>query len=177
MEIIPYTTAHREAIARMNTKLSAAGSEWRFPAEERPERADALPIWNDSFIAVDGGEAYGGYILKHQQFFVEGRPEEVGNLQLPLSLGQIDGAFAHVSAALLIDVLRRSPSCYSIGLGSEETQFAKLLGAAGWEHTAVPFYFSVKAGNRFARNIRLGPDRRRLQTALRTLGRLRMAGV
>jgi hypothetical protein len=178
MEIVPYTTAHREAIARMNQKLSAAGSEFRFPADEPPNGADALPIRNDRFVAVDGGEAYGGYILKRQQFFVEGRPQEdVGNLQLPLSLGQIDGAFGHVSAALLIDVLRRSPRCYSIGLGSEETQFAKLLGAAGWEHTAVPFYFSVKSGNRFARNIRLGPDRRRMQTALRALGRLRLAGV
>jgi hypothetical protein len=98
-------------------------------------------------------------------------------LQLPLSLGQVDGALARVSAALLIDVLRRSPRCYSLGLGSEETQFAKLLGAAGWEHTAVPFYFSVKSGNRFARNIRLGADRRRLQIALRALGRLRLAGA
>jgi hypothetical protein len=177
MEIVPYSTEHREAIARMNAKLAAAGSEWQFPAKEPPSEAHGLPIWNDSFIAFEADEAYGGYILKHQQFFAAGRPLEVGNLQLPVSLGQVDGAFARVSAALLIDVLRRSPLCYSIGLGSEETQFAKLLSAAGWGHTAVPFYFSVKSANRFARNIRLGPDRRRMQTVLRTLGRIRLAAV
>ena len=145
MEIVRYSTEHRDAVARMNGKLAAAGSEWQFPAEERPHDADQRPIWNDSFVAVEAGEAYGGYILKHQRFFLEGRPLEVGNLQLPVSLGQFDAAFARVSAALLIDVLRRSPLCYSIGLGSEETQFAKLLSAAGWGHVAVPFHFSVKS--------------------------------
>ena len=177
MEIVRYSTEHRDAVARMNGKLAAAGSEWQFPAEERPRDADERPIWNDSFVAIEAGEAYGGYILKHQRFFVEGRQIEVGNLQLPVSLGQVDVAFGRVSAALLIDVLRRSPLCYSLGLGSDETQFAKLLSAARWGHVAVPFHFSVKSPNRFARNIRLGADRRRQQTVLRALGRLRLAPV
>jgi hypothetical protein len=161
----------------MNLTLQAAGSEWRFPPKERPANADQLPVWVESFIAVDLDGAYGGYLLKHQQFFAGGHPLEVGDLQLPLSMGQIDGSYAHVSAALLIDVLRRSPVCYALGLGSEESQFGKLLGAAGWQSTPVPFYFSVKAANRFARNIRLPPDRSRLQQLLRLLGRLRLAGL
>jgi hypothetical protein len=177
MEIVPYSSAHRDAIERMNMTLKAAGSEWQFPPEERPANADQLPVWIESFIAVDSDAAYGGYLLKHQQFFAGGRALEVGDLQMPLSMGQIDGSYAHVSAALLIDVLRRSPVCYALGLGSEETQFAKLLGAAGWEYRPVPFYFSVKAANRFARNIRLPPDRSRLQQLLRLLGRLRLAGL
>jgi hypothetical protein len=177
MEIVPYSSAHRDAIERMNMTLQAAGSEWQFPHAERPANADRLPVWAESFIAVDGNGAYGGYVLKHQQFFAGGRPLEVGDLQLPLSMGQIDSSYAHVSAALLIDVLRRSPVCYALGLGSEETQFAKLLAAAGWEYRPVPFYFSVKAANRFARNIRLPSDRSRLQLLLRLLGRLRLAGL
>jgi hypothetical protein len=177
MEIIPYSTAHREAVDRMNAKLSAAGSEWRFPAEDPPVGDEQLPVWTESFVAVQGEEAYGGYILKHQRFFIRGRPLELGDLQLPLSLGQVDSAFSHVSAALLIDVLRRSPHCYALGLGSEETQFAKLLAAAGWRHVVVPFYFSVKSTNRFARNIRLPSGRARLQMVLRVLGHLRLAGA
>jgi hypothetical protein len=157
--------------------LQAGGSEWQFPPAERPANAHQLPVWMESFIAVDREGAYGGYLLKHQQFFAGGRPLEVGDLQLPVSMGQIDGSYAHVSAALLIDVLRRSPVCYALGLGSEETQFAKLLRAAGWQYRPVPFYFSVKAPNRFARNIRLPPDRSRLQQLLRALGRLRLAGL
>jgi hypothetical protein len=177
MEIVPYSSTHRDAIERMNATLLAAGSEWRFPPEERPANADELPVWIESFIAVEDGEAYGAYLLKHQHFFAAGRPLEVGDLQLPLSMGQVDGAYGHVSAALLIDVLRRSPVCYALGLGSEETQFAKLLGAAGWQYRPVPFYFSVKSPNSFARNIRLPADKARSQKVLRLLGRLRLAGL
>jgi hypothetical protein len=176
IEIVTYSNTYRAAVDRMNMKLSAAGSEWQFPAEERPHDADELPIWMESFIAVENDDAYGGYLLKHQRFFVQGRPYEVGDLQLPLSLGQVDTAFSHVSAALLIDVLRRSPLCYSLGLGSPDSQFAKLLAAAGWKHMAVPFYFSVKSPNRFAKSIRLSADRVRTQRILRLLGSLRLAG-
>ena len=177
MEIVPYSNAHRDAIERMNATLLAAGSEWRFPPEERPANADELPVWMESFIAVEDGEAYGAYLLKHQQFFAAGRAVEVGDLQLPLSVGQVDGAYARVSAALLIDVLRRSPVCYALGLGSEETQFAKLLAAAGWQYRPVPFYFSVKSPNNFARNICLPADSARSQEVLRLLGHLRLAGL
>jgi hypothetical protein len=177
IEIVPYTAAHGEAVDRMNAKLAAGGSEWQFPGQERPADADELPVWTESFVAVEEEDAYGGYILKHQDFFLDGRRLPVGDLQLPLSLGEIDGAYSRVSAGLLFDVLRRSPHCYSLGLGSEETQFAKLLAAAGWQHVAVPFYFSVKSGNRFARSIRLPAEKRALQIVLRTLGRLGLAGV
>jgi hypothetical protein len=177
MEIVPYSKAHREAVERLNAKLSAAGSDWHFPAEERPRDAEQLPVWVESFVAVEGDEVYGGYILKHQEFFIEGHPLELADLQLPLSLGQVDSTMSHVSAALLFDVLRRSPCVYSLGLGSEQTKFAKLLTAAGWQHLTVPFYFSVKSPTRFARNIRLPPDKALLQKALRALGHVGLAGV
>jgi hypothetical protein len=177
MEIVPFTSAHQPAIERMNAKLAGAGSRWRFPAKERPHEADQLAVWAESFIAVEGGECYGGYLLKHQQFFVRGRPLQLADLQMPLSLAEIDSAYGRVSAALLIDLLRRSPRCYALGLGAEDTQLARLLAAAGWEHTAVPFYFNVKSANRFARNIRLPADKKRLQMALRVLGHARVAGI
>ena len=177
MEIVAYSRAHHEAVERMNVKLSAAGSEWHFPPEERPPDAEQLPVWTESFVAIEGDDVYGGYILKHQEFLLNGHPINLGDLQLPLSLGEIDSTFSRVSAALLIDVLRRSPCAYSLGLGSEETQFAKLLNAAGWQHLPVPFFFSIKAPNRFARNIRLPSERAGMQKLLRVLGQVRLAGA
>lgn len=177
VEIVAYSSAHREAVERLNAKLSAAGSEWQFSPEERPPNTEQLAVWTESFVVEEGHEIYGGYILKHQEFFLEGSPIELGDLQLPLSLGQIDSTFSRVSVALLFDVLRRSPSIYSLGLGSEDTQFAKLLTAAGWQHATVPFYFSVKAANRFAQNIRLSSERATTQKLLSLLGRIRLAGV
>src|SRR6266487_3709369 len=99
MEIVPYSSAHRDAIEWMNMTLQAAGSEWRFPPGERPANADQLLVRIESFIAVDRDAAYGGYLLKHQQFFAGGRPLEVGDLQMPLSVVQIDGFYTHVREA------------------------------------------------------------------------------
>lgn len=176
MEIVPYSPAHHQAVDRLNARLAEAGSEWQFPPRERPPSAEELGVWEESFVAVAEGEVCGGYILKHQQFFVEGSPVDVGSLQLPVSLGEVDSEFAHVSVALLFDAIRRSPYLYSLGLGSEETKFARLLVAARWRHVTVPFYFSVKSGNRFARNIRLPANRAVAQRALRVLGHARLAG-
>lgn len=177
IEFVPYSPARHAAVVRFNARLAAGGSEWQFPPHERPQDADGLPTWTESFVAADGDEVYAGYIFKHQRFLLEGEPFDVCHLQLPLSLGQVDGEFAQVSAALIFDVIRRSSYVFSLGLGAEDTQFAKLLTAAGWRHLTVPFHFSVKVPNRFAREIRLPPDRARLQRVLRLLGQLRLAGL
>jgi hypothetical protein len=177
VEFVLYSRAHHEAVERLNAKLAEAGSEWHVPHLERPSDAEQLPVWDESFVAVEGNEVYGGYILKHRQFYLEGRPFELGALAHPLSLGEVDSRFAHVSVALFFDAIRRSPYLYSLGLGSEETKYARLLSAAGWQHRTVPFYFSVKAANRFAREIRLPADKANLQKVLRLLGRARLAGA
>jgi hypothetical protein len=177
LEIVPCSLAHREAVERLNAKLAEAGSEWSFPWRVRPPDAEQLPAWDESFVAVDGNEVYGGYILKHRQFFLEGRPVDLGALQLPLSLGEVDSDFAHVSVALLFDASRRSPYLYSLGLGSEDTKYARLLAAAEWRHITVPFYFSVKSANRFAQQIRLPAEKAQLQNVLRILGQARLAGA
>ena len=176
MEIVPYSRALGEAVDRLNAKLAEAGSEWSFPARERPADADRLPAWDESFVATEGNEVFGGYILKHRRFFLEGRPHDFAALQLPLSLGEVDSAYAHVSVALLFDAIRRSPYLYSLGLGSEDSQYARLLTAAAWRHTTVPFFFDVKSPDRFAREIRLPADKANVQRALRLLGRTRLAG-
>ncbi len=61
-------------------------------------------------------------------------------------------------------------------MGSQDSKLVKLLTAAGWEHQVTPFYFGIKAPNRFARNIRL-PQRPYLQAAMRVAGTLRLAGA
>jgi hypothetical protein len=177
MEIVPFSSDRRDAVERFNAKLAAAGSEWSFPAPERPPDATQRSVQTESYVAVEDDEVFGGYILKHQRFILEGRPIDVGSLQLPLSLGEVDEAYGRVSVALLFDALRRRPFLYSLGLGSEDTQFARLLAAAEWQHIAVPFYFKVLSPNRFAREVRLPPGRSRAQSALRMLGHTRLAAA
>jgi hypothetical protein len=177
VEIVSYAPALREAVDRLNARLAEAGSEWQFAPRERPPATQEHAVWEESFVAVAEREVCGGYILKHQQFFLGGRSLDVGSLQLPVSLGEVDSEFGHVSVALLFDAIRRSPRLYSLGLGSEETKFARLLAAARWRHLTVPFNFTVKAPNRFARNIRLPAGRAAVEGALRLLGHARLAGL
>jgi hypothetical protein len=177
VEIVPFSSTLSPAVDRFNEKLAAAGSEWSFPAPERPPGAEDLRVWTESYVAMEKAEVFGGYILKHQKFFLNGNEIDVGSLQLPLSLGEINEEYGRVSVALLFDAIRRAPYLYSLGLGAEDTQFARLLTAAEWEHITVPFYFKVLSPNRFAREIQLPPGRARMEKALRVLGHARLAGA
>ena len=173
MEIVPCSPAHREAVEQFNAKLAAAGSVWSFPVDGNTTEDPSL-TGHERFVAVENGDVYGGYLLKRQQCFLDGESIEIGSLQLPLSLGDVDSEFGRVSVALLFDAIRRTPYVYSLGLGSEETKFARLLAAAGWPHLSVPFYFSPKSPNRFARNIRLPAGHTGTQALLRAAGYLRV---
>jgi hypothetical protein len=78
---------------------------------------------------------------------------------------------------LLVVALGRNELLYCLGMGSQQSRLVKLLTAAGWQHQVVPFFFSIKSANRFARNIRLPPERRWLQRTLRLAGHARLAAA
>jgi hypothetical protein len=178
LEIVAYSSAvHRRAVERFNARLAASGSEFLFPTQEPEPRANHCSIWAEHFVATQDDEVLGGYILKHQTFWLGSSPVEVGNLQLPVSLGLIDNNYSHVSVSLFFDALGRNEFLYCLGMGSQESKLVKLLTAAGWQHLVVPFYFRVRSANSFARNIRLPPNRARLQRLLRIAGWLRLAGA
>jgi hypothetical protein len=174
LNIVSYDSAeHRQAVQRLNAKLAAADSEFRFPICE-PFRGTGVSF--EHFVAIEAGEVYGGYLLKHQKFSLNGSPLDLGNMQLLLSLGLFDKKYSHVSAALLFDALERNELLYCLGMGSQDSRIVRMLTAAGWRHRVVPFYFSIKSGNEFARNIRLPADKAWLQNLLRISGWARLAG-
>lgn len=175
MNIERYAAAtHLLAVERFNAKLADARSEFRFYTQE-PTSGQAISF--ETFVATDGPEVLGGYLLKHQAFSLAGEPIALANMQLPLSLGLIDKRFSYVSGAMLFDALDRNERIYCLGLGSQTSRLAQLLTAAGWQCLVVPFYFSIKNANRFARNIRLPAERAWTQRLLRAAGHLRLAGL
>jgi hypothetical protein len=177
MQIVLYDrTAHLDVVQRFNATLGG-DIEFKLPTHEPCWHTSGSPVWAEQFVAADEEMAYGGYCLKHQEFFVDGEALELGNLQLPLSLGLVDSKFSHVSAALVFDALDRSPYLYCLGMGSQESRLVGVLRAAGWQHMVVPFYFRVRHANRFACEIHLPAEKRRLQAGLRMLGFLRLAGA
>ena len=177
MEIVPYAPQqHRDAVIALNARFAEAGYVYQLPTDPPETRSPKPAVWAEDFVAVEGDQVFGGYHLKHQAFFIDGQPVELGYLQLPLSLGLLDRKYANVSTGLIFDVIHRSENLYCLGMGSQQNTIVRILEAAGWKHLVVPFLFSVKSPNAFARNIQLPPDRARLQQAMRLAGAARLAG-
>lgn len=104
----------------------------------------ASPLFNEFFLALDGGIVRGGYALKHQDFsFADGSTRCVGYYHHPLSEGIVNKAHATVGGLLLRDAMQRSPLLYCLGMGGYDRPLPKMLLRLGWSHSLVPFYFRV----------------------------------
>ena len=110
-------------------------------------------LYQEYYLAVDGDEVRGGYILKHQEFSLIGSLEEICDYQLLISEGVIDKRYTLVGIQLLSDVLKRQPLLYAMGMGGFGERLPRFLESWGWSLHAVPFYFMVVHPAKFLRNI------------------------
>jgi hypothetical protein len=157
--IQPYRPEHEPAVAEFNQRLRQAGADenmvfYRW-AEPRwlPHTAESR-IYNEYFVAVDGGIVRGGYALKAQKFsFPDGHVRSIGYYHHPLSEGIVSKAHAVVGTLLLRDAMQRAPLLYCLGMGGYDNPLPQMLIRLGWNHCPVPFFFRVVNPSRFLRNI------------------------
>jgi hypothetical protein len=157
--IQPYRTEHESAVAEFNRRLRQAGEDenmvfysWAQP-RWLPRSAESR-IYNDFFVAVDGGIVRGGYALKTQEFFFpDGQIRVIGYYHHPLSEGIVNKAHAIVGTLLLRDAMQRAPLLYCLGMGGYENPLPQMLVRMGWAHCLVPFFFRVVNPARFLRNM------------------------
>jgi len=145
------------AVAEFNRRLSGRGVTFKFPESARPQwlpRIDDRRIYQELYLALDDGLVVrGGYILKHQDFWINGLRQSIGNYQLPLSEGIIDRKYGVVGLRLLSHALTRQPLLYALGMGGTDKPLPQLLKSMRWSLHPVPFYFKVCHPYRFLRNI------------------------
>jgi hypothetical protein len=157
--IQPYRPEHEPAVAEFNQRLRQAGADenmvfYRW-AEPRwlPRTADSR-IYNEFFVAVDGGAVRGGYALKTQDFFFpDGQTRAISYYHHPLSEGIVNKAHAIVGTLLLRDAMQRAPLLYCLGMGGYDNPLPQMLIRLGWTHCPVPFFFRVVNPSRFLRNM------------------------
>jgi len=157
--IQPYREEHQPAVNEFNRRLQAAGAEpdlvfyrYALPQWLPPTANDSL--YNEYFVAVDGGVVRGGYALKRQNFlFPDGTVRSIGYYHHPLSEGIINKSYAPVGALLLRDAMQRSPLLYCLGMGGYDRPLPKMLVGLGWNHCAVPFYFRIVNAYRFLKEV------------------------
>jgi hypothetical protein len=161
IRITEYCDELRDALRAFNARLEAGGSSARFPPP--PDARSAPPTFHQGlkqarYLAVEeslaGAPAVrGAYALKFQTFWLEGDVVPVADFALPVSEGIVNRTYAHIAVQMLRDALHRQPLLYGLGMGGMEQAVARLLKAAGWRMSPVPFFFNVVHPVRFLRNI------------------------
>ncbi len=158
IRIIPYEAAMEPAVVAFNRRLAAGGVAQRFSESHVPGWLPPAPgrsLFFEYFLAVeDATTVRGCYALKHQDYWVGRQRESIGFIALPISEGIVNRAFAATGAQLLFHAMRRQPLIYALGLGGENEAIARIVRAAGWRLSSVPFFFRVVRPAAFLRNIR-----------------------
>ena len=112
----------------MNAKLSAAGSAWSFPAEEAPRDApQSARTGHRALLPEKVTRSSAATSSSTSGSSSSGRELEVGNLTLPLSLGDIDSSYAHVSSRAPVRCAAAQPLLLRAGTrrgGHEDGQSA-----------------------------------------------------
>lgn len=177
--IQPYREVHEQAVRDFNQRLINAGADPNlvFFTASQPRwlpKTDAASIFQEYFVALDGGIVRGGYALKYQDFyFSDGAVRRIGYYHHPISEGIVNSTYAALGAMLLKDAMNRAPLLYCLGMGGYDRPLPKMLIRLGWAHCAVPFYFHIVRPNRFLRemqSVRTSASRRILLDAAALTG-------
>lgn len=159
IQIQPYLPADEPAVKAFNARLRAGGvRDFKLPERHRSAwlpRLGEEPLYEEFFLAKEGAEVRGGYILKHQPFLIAGEVTSVGYLYSPVSEALVDARYGAVGLQLFLHVQRRQPLLYCLGMGGMENALPQMLKAAGWKRCEVPFLFRVVNAGAFLKNIRI----------------------
>ncbi|MCL5746051.1 MAG: hypothetical protein M1541_19340 [Acidobacteria bacterium] len=151
-----YAEEDTGAVADFNQRLRSNGIEFQFSEDPTPKwlpPQPGNPLYMQYFVAVEGPIVRGGYLIKHQPFFLKGQVVCTGNLQLPLSEGIIDNRYRALGPRLVQHALQQQPLTYALGLGGLELPLPRLLRAMRWQMEVCPFFFYVCHPLRFLRQL------------------------
>jgi hypothetical protein len=170
IEFKPLSASLIPACRAFNERLRRHRNAPFFLPEDAPAEREPRPngIERTHYIGVDEtGEARGGVLVMEQRGWFRQETIRLVNVQSPLSEGVADRTYSGVGLRLLQFIESRSPYVYAVGMGNDRNPFARLLRAAGWRLTPVPFQFSVIRASGFLREV--APER---GGSVRWLGRL-----
>jgi hypothetical protein len=155
----PFTPDLASVVAEFNARLLAGGAdpELLFPENPAPERRpdESRRLFEERFLMVEEGSVHGGFILRHQDFWLGGSVASIAHFRLPLSEGIVNRKFAGVGAQMVRHALGKQPLLFALGMGGRQQALPRLLEAMQWKLWEVPFYFFVNRPFRFLRGIRV----------------------
>lgn len=153
-----YTAQHVDAVRAFNQRIAPGIDDPDLAFPEHPldmwlPQGANPDIFQETYLALDDEVVRGGYVLKHQNFAINGEVRRVSSYRLPLSEGIVDRKYVSVGLLTLRHALSLQPLLFSLGMGSMDRPVVKMQKAAGWSQYGVPFYFRVVKGSAFLSNI------------------------
>src|SRR5687768_2770079 len=88
-----YSDKHVPAVRDFNKRIGQKGVSYRLPESPVPQwlpHRDSIPLYQESFVALEGESVRGGYILKQQAFICNGQTRMIAGYQLPISEGVVN---------------------------------------------------------------------------------------
>jgi hypothetical protein len=150
--LFPFTAEWEPAVSRCNQRLrSSADSRlvpFLLPTQAKPPDVRGPVRTEHWIVADDAGEVHGGCLLEAWPAWAGGKEVEAVNIQAPLSEGITDRVHAGLGIWMIREILRRWPVAWSVGMGSLDAPYARLLKALRWRVDLAPFRFRVLAGRR-----------------------------
>lgn len=139
------TPADMPAVQAFNARLRAGGiADFKLPETPLspwlPPGGD-YPLYEELWLAKEGGAVRGGYLLKHQPFRVSHEPWSVGYLYSPVSEALVDARYGALGLQILLHAQRQQPLLYCLGMGGLDRPLPRLLRACRWSLAPVPFLF------------------------------------
>lgn len=152
----PYTEQFCNEVAAFNRRIAAADPPFLLPEAPVPKwlpRIGDRKIYQEIILAVEQGLVRGSYTLKHQEFSFHGKRLPAAACQMPISEAVADKRYGFIGPRLLRDALRRQPMLFGLGIGSLDASITRVEQAMGWRVRLIPFFYRVRNGFNFLRNI------------------------
>ena len=116
-------------------------------------------------VAEDGAEIRAGLLLYRGGLWESGQERPFCWVQLPLSEGLVDSRHSMAIVMLMRAVMTREPRPMSLGIGSLQEAYARLLEGLGWRYARVPFVFHPVRPREMLRRLPIVKTRRWVRAA------------
>lgn len=154
LTFVPSSPEYLTAITDFNRRLTEKNAPTAFLLSEESMGEDSgSSIRRQQFLATEQGSVRGGVIELDQPGWLNGAPVRALNYQSPLSEGIADSRYAGVGLQIVRFMQNRSPAAYIVGMGSRSNPLPRLLQAAGWSLTDIPFLYRVHRAGVFLREL------------------------
>lgn len=179
ISVVPFTADFVPAVSAFNERMrrSAVAVDFLLPSQPNASVAGRT-LTHTQLLAVDEtGSVRGGLLRVEHEAIGGGRPLRVSNYQALLSEGIADSRFSMVALSLVKYMQRTSPEAFIVGMGHPDRPLPRLLAAAGWTITPIPFLFRPVNAKRMLMRLPLFQNNSRLRRISSALAHTGMATV